>query len=130
DLAKKYEAQHKNVKIEITPLENQAFKSRLTTVAQSGELPDIFQSWGGGILQSQVEAGLVKDITADVESWTDTLLPQALKPYQADGKTYGIPFDMGMVGFWYNKELFQKAGIEEVPDTWDEFLDAVRALKA
>ena len=43
---------------------------------------------------------------------------------------YGIPFDIGMVGFWYNKDLFTQAGITAPPATWAELLDAVRKLKA
>ena len=50
--------------------------------------------------------------------------------YQVDGKQYGIPFDIGMVGFWYNKDLFAKAGITAPPATWDELLDRRRKLKA
>jgi raffinose/stachyose/melibiose transport system substrate-binding protein len=37
---------------------------------------------------------------------------------------------MGVVGFWYNKELFTKAGITTPPATWSEFLAAVKKLKA
>ncbi len=37
-------------KIEITVLENEAFKQKLATAMQSGDPPDIFQSWGGGVL--------------------------------------------------------------------------------
>jgi raffinose/stachyose/melibiose transport system substrate-binding protein len=37
---------------------------------------------------------------------------------------------MGMVGWWYNKDLFAKAGITKTPTTWTEFLDDVKALKA
>ena len=40
-----------------------------------------------------------------------------------------MPFDLGMVGFWYNKELFAQAGIDAPPTTWDEFLDVVQRLK-
>ncbi len=36
----------------------------------------------------------------------------AVKLYQVDGKQYGIPFNAGMVGFWYNKDLFAQAGID------------------
>jgi raffinose/stachyose/melibiose transport system substrate-binding protein len=35
-----------------------------------------------------------------------------------------------MVGFWYNKSLFEKAGITQPPATWTDFLDAVKKLKA
>jgi raffinose/stachyose/melibiose transport system substrate-binding protein len=35
-----------------------------------------------------------------------------------------------MVGFWYNKALFEQAGIANPPATWNELLDAVTKLKA
>jgi raffinose/stachyose/melibiose transport system substrate-binding protein len=72
-MADDYMAAHPNVNIEITVLENEAFKTKLTTVMQSGDPPDIFQSWGGGAFNQQIEAGLLKDITADLNAdaaWT------------------------------------------------------------
>lgn len=129
-MAKEYEAAHTNVKIVITPLANEAFKAKLTTVTQAGSPPDIFQSWGGGVLRQQVTAGLVKDLTADTSSWIGTLNPAGVQPYQVDGKVYGIPWDLGMVGFWYNKDLFTKAGITAPPATWAELLTAVGKLKS
>ncbi|NMB60493.1 MAG: extracellular solute-binding protein, partial [Chloroflexi bacterium] len=64
NMADAYMKDHPNVEIKITVLENEAFKTKLTTVMQSGEVPDIFQSWGGGGLSEQIDAGLLKDITA------------------------------------------------------------------
>jgi raffinose/stachyose/melibiose transport system substrate-binding protein len=132
-MADDYMAAHPNVTIEITVLENEAFKTKLTTVMQSGEVPDIFQSWGGGTYNQQIEAGLLKDITADLDAdaaWRDSFPPGALGVYSYQGKNYGVPWEMGMVGWWYNKELFAKAGIDTPPATWTEFLDDVKALKA
>ncbi|MFK0113294.1 extracellular solute-binding protein [Streptomyces sp. NPDC091217] len=128
-LAKKFEAQNPKVKIKIVQLENDAYKSKMTALTASGKLPDIFHTWGGGVLQQQVEAGLVKDLTGPTKSWAEGLLPVAKEPYILDNKTYGIPFDIGMVGFWYNKALFKKAGISAPPTTWSAFLDAVKKLK-
>src|SRR5215207_7630758 len=130
-MADDYMAEHPNVTIEITVLENEAFKTKLTTVMQSGDPPDIFQSWGGGGFNQQVEAGLLKDITEDLEAdaaWKDSFAPGALGVYSYQGKNYGVPWDMGMVGFWYNKDLFEQAGIDAPPATWTEFLDAVQKL--
>ncbi len=131
-MADEYMAAHPNVKVDITVLENEAFKTKLTTVMQSGDPPDIFQSWGGGTMNEYAEAGLLKDITADLDTggWRDTFSPGALGVYGYQGKNYGVPRDMGMVGFWYNKDLFAQAGITAPPATWSEFLDAVKALKA
>ena len=123
-------AQNPNVKIEIQAIENDAFKPKLTTVTQSGDAPDIFQTWGGGVLAQQAEVGLVKDLTNDVSSWFGNFQEVIAETYKADGKIYAVPYDAGMVGIWYNKKLFKEAGIEEVPETWSEFIDAVKKLKA
>jgi raffinose/stachyose/melibiose transport system substrate-binding protein len=132
-MADDYMAAHPNVNIEITVLENEAFKTKLTTVLQSGEVPDIFQSWGGSGLAEQMDASLLKDITADLDAdggkWRKSFAPSALAVFAKDGKNYGGPWDMGAVTFWYNKDLFTKAGIEKTPVTWSEFLTDVKKLK-
>ena len=123
-------ASHPNVKIKITVLENEAFKAKLTTNMQAGNPPDIFQSWGGGTLKEQADAGLIKDITGPTESWIGTLNEAAVGLYKVDDKQYGVPFNLGMVGVWYNKALFKKAGIDAPPSTWSEFLADVEKLKS
>jgi len=129
-----YMAAHPNVDIQITVLENEAFKTKLTTVMQSGEPPDIFQSWGGGVMDEYANAGLLRDITPELDAnggaWRNTFASGALGVYSYKGKNYGVPWDMGMIGFWYNKDLFAQAGIQNPPTTWTEFLADVKALKA
>lgn len=112
---------------DVQSIENEAFKSRMGTAAQSGDVPSIFHTWGGGVLAEQVDAGLVRDIS-DL-SCLDKINPAALDPYKIDGKLYGMPFDAGVVGFWYNVDLFAEAGIDAPPETWDEFLTDVQLLK-
>ncbi|MFI0808514.1 extracellular solute-binding protein [Streptomyces echinatus] len=129
-LARKFEAQNPKVKIKIVQLENDAYKSKMTALTASGKLPDIFHTWGGGVLKQQVDAGLVEDLTDGTGSWADGLLPVAKEPYLLDGKAYGIPFDIGMIGFWYNRTLFEMAGIGAPPTTWSGFLEAVTRLKS
>ncbi|MET7569228.1 extracellular solute-binding protein [Streptomyces sp. NPDC005492] len=129
-LARQFEAQHTGVKIKIVTLENESYKSKMTALTASGKLPDVFHTWGGGVLKQQADAGLVEDLTDSTKSWSGTLLPVAKQAYLLDGKVYGIPDDMGMVGFWYNKALFERAGIPQPPTAWSGFLDAVRKLKS
>ncbi len=128
--ADEYVKAHPNVKINITILENEAFKTKLSTTIQSGSVPDLFQSWGGGTMEAQVAAGMLKDITADVAPWADTINKGAMGVYAVDGKQYGIPNDMGMIGFWYSKSAFAKAGITAVPATWSEYLADITKLKS
>ncbi|MFJ9909110.1 extracellular solute-binding protein [Streptomyces sp. NPDC101152] len=129
-LAKKFEAQNPKVKLKIVQLENDAYKSKMTALTASGKLPDIFHTWGGGVLKQQIDAGLVEDLSDRTKPWSDGLMSVARQPYIFDKKLYGVPFDIGMIGFWYNKALFQQAGISTPPTTWSGFLDAVQKLKA
>ena len=128
-MADAYTAENPNVKINITVMENEAFKAALQTNLQAGDVPDLFQSWGGGGLRDQVEAGLVQDITEASSGFIGDLSAGAVSLYQVDGKQYGVPFNAGMVGFWYNKDLFAQAGIDAPPATWDELLEDVQKLK-
>jgi raffinose/stachyose/melibiose transport system substrate-binding protein len=128
-IADAYTAAHPWVTIKITVLENEAFKTKLNTSLQSGQAPDLFQSWGGGTMAQQADAGYLQDITAAVAPWKDTVNAGAMSIYSYKGKQYGVPWDMGMIGVWYNKALFTKAGITEFPKTWDAYLDAVKKLK-
>jgi len=128
-IADAYTTAHPNVTIKVTVLDNEAFKTKLSTTA-AADYPDLFQSWGGGIMADQADAGLLKDITSDIASWKDTINPGAMSIYAYKGKQYGVPWDMGMIGFWYNKALFQQAGITAAPTTWDEYLAAVQKLRA
>ncbi len=132
DLADRFMADNPHVTIEITVLENENFKAKMTTVMQTGEVPDLFQSWGGGTMNAQADAGLLRGITADLaeDGFADTISPGALGVYSYDGKNYGVPRDMGMVGIFYNTELFEQAGVEAPIATWTELLEAVDKFKA
>ncbi len=133
-MANEYMTAHPNVKINITVLENEAFKTKLTTVMQGGTPPDIFQSWGGGTMNDQANAGLLLDITSYLDAnggaWRNSFASGALAVYALNGKNYGVPWDMGMVGWWYNKDLFAQAKIANPPTTWTELLNDVKTLKA
>ena len=128
-MADAFTAEHPNVTINITVMENEAFKAALQTNLQAGDVPDLFQSWGGGGLRDQVAAGLVQDITDATSSWIGDLGAAPVGLYQVDGKQYGVPFDAGIVGFWYNKDLFAQAGLDAPADTWDGLLEQVQTLK-
>ncbi len=131
DLANQYMQTHKNVTIKISVVGG-SFQQKLATVMQAGTPPDVFQSWGGGVLQQYAQAGQVKDITADLQQngWGDTFSKSALNLYSFNGHYYGVPWDIGAVGFWYNKALFAKANIQQPPATWDDFLTDIQKLKS
>src|SRR5271166_4358903 len=131
-IAKDYNAAHPGVNVQFKYLENEAFKAKLPTMLQADESrPDLFYSWGGGVMQDQDKAGFLKDIAKDVAAWESELAPTAVDAFKVDGKVVGVPFEVGEVAFYYNKKLFEKAGVKaEDIKTWDDFLGAVKKLKA
>ncbi|MFC3704729.1 extracellular solute-binding protein [Devosia honganensis] len=134
DIAAQYEAQHPDVKIEFQFLENEAFKAKLPTLLQSNDAPSMFYTWGGGVLKAQTETGALRDVTpaldADGGAWRATISPAAVDGLSIDGKVWAAPMQWGQVSFFYNKALFEQAGVDATAiNTWDDFLGAVQTLK-
>jgi len=44
------------------------------------------------------------------------------------GKVYALPKTIGPRIMYYNKEILQEAGIEKIPTTWDELLEAAKKI--
>ena len=142
ELAKKYE-QETGVKVQIdlfTPPET--YNQRIVSSAQANTLPDIY-----GILDKKeafadyIKYGYVADLTADFEknngAWEKALFTKALDVnrfkegniYNVKPGIYGVPIDVTNIQMLYNKKLLEKAGIQNPPQTFDEFLTDIAALK-
>ena len=131
EVARDFEAKNPGVKVEMSFLENEAYKAKAPTLLQSKDRPHIIYSWAGGVLKTQVEAGVLEDITKDVADLTPKLSPAAVAAFTVNDKVYGLPYNVSQVGFMYNKELFAKAGVDGSKiTTWDDLLAAVKQLKA
>ena len=130
-IAADYEKEHPGVKVQFKYLENEAFKAKLPTMLQSDDSrPSAFYSWGGGVMQAQDKAGFLRDISAEVAATEKNLASTADEAFKVDGKAVGVPYEVGEVAFFYNKKLFEKAGVKaEDIKSWDDFLAAVKKLK-
>jgi len=131
EVARAYEAAHPGVKVEMQFLENEAYKAKLPTILQSKDRPHVIYSWSGGVLKTQIEAGVLEDITDQVKGYSDTITPAALAAFTQNDRVYGLPTALSQVGFLYNKELMAKASVDPTTiKSWDDLLAAVKALKA
>lgn len=129
-VAADYMAANPNVTIEIEQIQNEDLqRTRIPTALQSGDAPDLFQSWGGGEIAQQAEAGYLMDIS-EVLADDIARLGGAVAPWSYEGTQYALPFQFGVEGIWYRKSLFEAAGITEEPATMEELGEAVDALKA
>lgn len=127
--AEDFMADNPGVTIEITAIAHDDMLTRLDAAFQTGDHPDIFMERGGGETASHAEAGLLRDLTEDAAD-TIGVVEAYTGAYTVDESVYAIPFTSGVVGFWYNQDLFDEAGISETPTTMEEFNATVDALKA
>ncbi|SFK27748.1 ABC transporter substrate-binding protein [Cellulomonas sp. KH9] len=128
-MADQFETDHPGVTVEVSAMAHEDMLTKLDAAFQSGDQPDVFMERGGGELKAHVEAGLVKDIT-DSAADTISAIGGSVAGWQVEGKTYALPFSLGVVGFWYNKAIFADAGITAAPTTMDELYAAIDTLKA
>jgi raffinose/stachyose/melibiose transport system substrate-binding protein len=130
EVAKEFHAKHPDITIKPVPTESNVLQQTKIPVAlASNNPPDVFQEWGGGALVDEVKAHKVQDLTKYVKSWVKRIGGSAAG-WQVNGKQYAIPYSVGVVGFWYNKQLFEQAGIATTPKTWPQLLAAIAKLKA
>jgi raffinose/stachyose/melibiose transport system substrate-binding protein len=125
-------ADHAGVSIKIETMDAETLAKRVGGVEHSGEMPDLLDTPGGPSFDYLAQQGLLRDITADVDSWADPSRADiyGINLYSYSGKQFGAPWGMGVTGFYYNKAMFTKAGIAAPPQSWADFLTDVDALKA
>jgi raffinose/stachyose/melibiose transport system substrate-binding protein len=130
--ARMYESEHPWVSIKIQAVDTNALQANLTTATQANDLPDLFESSGGADFIAQAKAGLLKDITAAVATWSGPAAQDinGLNVYSYRGSQYGVPWGMGLTGFFYNRALFSRAGISTTPASWVDLLSDVDKLRA
>ncbi|WAM35704.1 extracellular solute-binding protein [Caldicellulosiruptor acetigenus] len=119
-------------KVEVVPLQNDSFKTKLKIAMGSNQAPDVFVTWGGGPFFEYVRAGKVKDITAymNEKGYKNRFIDAAFGPITYNNKIWAVPVEgAGVALIWYNKEIFKKYNLK-VPTTYDEFLNIVKTLKA
>lgn len=129
-----YEAENDNVSISIqlTPYKGGEYWTKLEASAGDGTAPDVF--WLNVLhLDSYVEGGILDDLSDAIASsdikdnFSDTLVNN----YVRDGKNYAVPKDFDTNALWYNKDLFDQAGVEYPTDdmTYDDLVALATELK-
>ena len=133
-IAEEFEATHEGVDIVWTQRGVDEIKTALRVSAGSDSGPDIFFSWAGlGLGGEYVNAGMSLPLDKYYEryGWSDSLVPTAAAFADIyEGGKHGVPFTFKGEAVYYNKTLFERAGIEGEPGSYEELVAAAEALKA
>ncbi|MDF2800036.1 MAG: bicyclomycin resistance protein, partial [Devosia sp.] len=128
--ASEFEAANPGTDIQIEVVPWDVLQQKLTTDISGGanaDLAIIGTRWLIDYVSQGIAAPLDDYITDDFRArFIDTFL----SPSVMDGQTYGLPIAASARAMYYNKALFEEAGIAEAPATWDELKAAAEKIKA
>jgi multiple sugar transport system substrate-binding protein len=124
-IANDFHAANPTITVKVQTVNWNDFDKKVQTMVQNKQYPDVTE---GDYFPDFAQAGLLypaKDVTSP-STFSNLLSVFApLDSYQ--GTQYGMPFTTSARTLFYNKKLFQQAGISAAPTTWDELkADAVK----
>jgi multiple sugar transport system substrate-binding protein len=127
----KFSVENPDILVKYEPITGD-YKQALLTAIASGTEPDIYYMdifWWQELAANEVVLPL-DDLMAASGVKREEFIPALMDAFTYDGKTYGIPKDFNTLGMFYNKDLFDKAGIEYPSDdwTWDDLKEASAKL--
>jgi len=105
---------------------------RIQLLASQDKLPTFFQIGTPSQIEDLYEAGKIADLEPVLEDLgvLDDLSPFSVEVIKGlyGGHLLGLPLEVAVEGFWYNKAIFEEQGIE-APQTWDDLEAAAAKLQ-
>lgn len=128
-----FTAQNPGIKVELTSVAGVTdYNTKMQAVFGSADAPSVF--WMNFNLSKEyVPMGFVQDLTEAVTTYgidMSKLNAGITDAYTVDGKLYAIPKDTDSYAVYYNKALFDAAGVAYPNDDWtiDDFVETAKAL--
>lgn len=133
NVTENYKQENPDFNYEIEVVSSDNLKQKVATLAASNDLPDVFAYDAGTPLIDLMDAGLVVNVgekldALGVADQIDSGATDFLTRLTNTDSLYDLPLGQNIEGFWYNKALFEQAGIENPPTTWDEMLEDAQKL--
>lgn len=111
--------------------EESAYLNKIKADIATGTMPNLIHI---NNVEEYAKNGLIMDMTpviAEDKAWSDGFIGGLFDNWKYPGLDgiYGVPLGVDYEVFYYNTELFAKAGITETPKTYTQFLDVIQKLK-
>jgi multiple sugar transport system substrate-binding protein len=128
DVISKFEKANPGAKVKLQMVSWTDINQKITTLVSTNQAPDIlnldaYANFAGDDLLLPADDVLSSDTQGD-------FLDKFAENGKFDGTQYGIPFVGSVRGLFYNKDIFNKAGITSPPKTWDELRADAMKIKA
>ncbi|HEY4389452.1 MAG TPA: extracellular solute-binding protein [Ktedonobacteraceae bacterium] len=130
------EASNPNIKVNLEPIvaDEGSYYTKIDLAMRSSNPPDLVRE-DSFLVSSDVTAGYLAPLDSYLNSWPDykaQWFPSMQNITTFNGHNYGVMDGTDVRGIWYNKEIFQKAGLptDWQPTNWADILSAARTIKA
>ncbi len=131
-VAAQVQAANPNLKIKVVS-GGERLPDAFETAFAAGREPDVAMVNLFDKTTSWISTGQAKPAGDYIDKWKlrDRIKPEAMKEWtDKNGTLQGFPYTGFVWPVWYNTELLAKAGVQEVPTTTDQLLEAAGKLKA
>jgi len=119
-----------NVNFTWEAFENESYKEKIKAAMAADEVPDIFFTWSCAFLGDFVKQNKVYCMDEVLANYKNDINEVMLGNTTYDGKHYGVPLTMNIVGLFANMDILKSVGYTEVPGTYDELIKCCDALVA
>jgi multiple sugar transport system substrate-binding protein len=102
---------------------NNSGREKVIVQSLAGVGPDVFDYWGYGNFDAYIKSGIAWDVTDALKSRgfdPEKMIWPLAKPWTItkEGRVYGIPANVGSDAIWFNKNLFDRAGVPYPKEGW------------
>ena len=130
---KGFEAKNPNIKVKVTNAgTNKDEYNALSNAIEAGSgAPDIAQIEYYALPEYVIRGHLENLSDLGASDFKDFYTPGTWSSVNINDGVYALPMDSGPMAFFYNKEVFDKAGVDaEQIKTWDQYYDAAKKIHA
>jgi multiple sugar transport system substrate-binding protein len=130
-LIEQFNAENPDIVVSQETFPYDAYQQRVAAATAAGEGPDVVQLFYGWTAAWQ-RAGYVEPLPQEHIShdWIESYFIPMAESGKVGDEYYGLPTAVRALALFYNKDMFEEVGLdpESPPTTWDEFVEAAKAL--
>jgi ABC-type glycerol-3-phosphate transport system substrate-binding protein len=128
ELVTKYQEERPGVKVNLTFMTGNGVEENLEVRMAANKMPELTSGGVGSWYYDAADQGYLGDV-GETEAWQKMLPGLQTALTSPKGVRLGVSYGVAYMYCYYNTDLFAKAGIDKVPESWEQWMDVCKKLK-